>query len=226
MSCTSQNFRLFHVSNLSVRNFRIFLLMYTGSLSAPLPPPGGDDGPVQTSHRRLADDWPVRTPAHRSWFTGRDHSTARPRSTAPADRSPAQSARPLERPATRPHSASLKRQGTLLSSYARPLEHPNHPATPPHSSPASRPLERLARRRYPVRRYRASKLPDAEAAGSRGADIIGSCSGRNFPRSVHGTGCGIVSAAAPRDRYVYQSVGARPVASTSQHSISGRSCLL
>ena len=33
MNCMSQNFRLFHVSNLSVRNFRIFLLMYTGSLS-------------------------------------------------------------------------------------------------------------------------------------------------------------------------------------------------
>ena len=33
MSCMSQNFRLFHASNLSVRNFRIFLLMYTGSLS-------------------------------------------------------------------------------------------------------------------------------------------------------------------------------------------------
>ena len=33
MSCMSQNFRLFHVSNLSVRNFRIFLLMYTGSLT-------------------------------------------------------------------------------------------------------------------------------------------------------------------------------------------------
>ena len=32
MSCMSQNFRLFHVSNISVRNFRIFLLMYTGSL--------------------------------------------------------------------------------------------------------------------------------------------------------------------------------------------------
>ena len=32
MSCISQNFRLFHVPNLSVRNFRIFLLMYTGSL--------------------------------------------------------------------------------------------------------------------------------------------------------------------------------------------------
>ena len=35
MSCMSQNFRLFHVSNLSVRNFRIFLLMYTGSVGDP-----------------------------------------------------------------------------------------------------------------------------------------------------------------------------------------------
>ena len=33
MSCMSQNFRLFHVSNLSFRNFRIFLLMYTESQS-------------------------------------------------------------------------------------------------------------------------------------------------------------------------------------------------
>ena len=33
MRCMSQNFRLFHVSNLSVRNFRIFLLMYTASPS-------------------------------------------------------------------------------------------------------------------------------------------------------------------------------------------------
>ena len=32
MSCMSHNFRLFHVSNLSVRNFRIFLLMYTETL--------------------------------------------------------------------------------------------------------------------------------------------------------------------------------------------------
>ena len=31
MSYTSQNFRLFHVSNLFVLNFRIFLLMYPGS---------------------------------------------------------------------------------------------------------------------------------------------------------------------------------------------------
>ena len=34
MSCMSQHFRLFHVSNLSVRNFRIFLLMYTASVMA------------------------------------------------------------------------------------------------------------------------------------------------------------------------------------------------
>ena len=46
MSCMSQNLRLFHVSNLSVRNFRIFLLMYTGSSTehsrgqtAPIPDP-------------------------------------------------------------------------------------------------------------------------------------------------------------------------------------------
>ena len=34
MSCMSQNFRLFHVLNISVRNFRIFLFMYPGSLTA------------------------------------------------------------------------------------------------------------------------------------------------------------------------------------------------
>ena len=33
VSYMSQNFLLFYVSNLSVRNFRIFLLMYPGSLS-------------------------------------------------------------------------------------------------------------------------------------------------------------------------------------------------
>ena len=46
MSCTTQNFRLFHVSNLSVRNFRIFLLMYTGSWSAQV-------WQLQTTHGRL-----------------------------------------------------------------------------------------------------------------------------------------------------------------------------
>ena len=34
MSCVSQNFHLFHVANLSVLNFRIFLLMYPGSVSS------------------------------------------------------------------------------------------------------------------------------------------------------------------------------------------------
>ena len=34
MTNTSQNFRLFHVSNLSVLNFLIFLLMYPGSYGA------------------------------------------------------------------------------------------------------------------------------------------------------------------------------------------------
>ena len=33
-SCMSQNFRLFHASNLSVRNFRFFLLMYPGSVTS------------------------------------------------------------------------------------------------------------------------------------------------------------------------------------------------
>ena len=32
MSCMTQNFRLFLLSNLSVLNFRIFLLMYSGLL--------------------------------------------------------------------------------------------------------------------------------------------------------------------------------------------------
>ena len=49
MSCMSQHFRLFHVSNLSVRNFRIFLLMYTGSLispaAGPLPSGAADVSP-------------------------------------------------------------------------------------------------------------------------------------------------------------------------------------
>ena len=34
MRCMSQNFRFFHVSNSSVRNFRIFLFMYPGSLAS------------------------------------------------------------------------------------------------------------------------------------------------------------------------------------------------
>ena len=47
MSCMSQNFRLFHVSNLSVRNFRIFLLMYPGSLT--------DNSSTKTSLSRVSE---------------------------------------------------------------------------------------------------------------------------------------------------------------------------
>ena len=40
MSCMRQNFRLFHVSNLSVRNFRIVLLIYTVCVSDQQPSAG------------------------------------------------------------------------------------------------------------------------------------------------------------------------------------------
>ena len=44
MSCMSQNFRLFLVSNLSVQNFWIFLLMYPGSLCRRCTDEVGDPG--------------------------------------------------------------------------------------------------------------------------------------------------------------------------------------
>ena len=47
MSHVSQNFRLFHVSNLSVLNFRIFLLMYPGSSVAGGRPAAPDRPPMQ-----------------------------------------------------------------------------------------------------------------------------------------------------------------------------------
>ena len=57
MSCMSQNFRLFLVSNLSVQNFRIFLLMYPGSMNGPGRGSGGSclgrtgrGGPYWTEH--------------------------------------------------------------------------------------------------------------------------------------------------------------------------------
>ena len=66
MSCMSQNFRLFHVSNLSVRNFRIFLLMYTGSMMS-------GDWPHGSVHYTLTRDRPgPRRPAPR----GGDRSAA------------------------------------------------------------------------------------------------------------------------------------------------------
>ena len=73
----SQNFRLFHISNLSVRNFRIFLLIYTGSLTAapardaPSSSPsgalnqGGGGGRSQQG-----------APHHRSWPKKAAHSSS------------------------------------------------------------------------------------------------------------------------------------------------------
>ena len=52
MSCMSQNFRLFHVSNLSVRNFRIFLLMYTGSVRAGVDETTPSERPPPTANRK------------------------------------------------------------------------------------------------------------------------------------------------------------------------------
>ena len=46
MGYTSQNFRLFHVSNLSILNFRIVLLMCPGPLGASDVGPGYRDAPV------------------------------------------------------------------------------------------------------------------------------------------------------------------------------------
>ena len=56
----SQNFRLFHVSNLSVRNFRIFLLMYTGSVLAVTEPAA--DGLVTLSRAGELPRWSVPEP--------------------------------------------------------------------------------------------------------------------------------------------------------------------
>ena len=53
MSCRSQNFRLFHVSNLSVRNFRIFLLMYTGSMTVAV---SGEMSPGKKSRQKMVCD--------------------------------------------------------------------------------------------------------------------------------------------------------------------------
>ena len=55
MSGMSQNFRLLHVSNLSVRNFRISLLMYTGSLTARSSAAAGRRGPGQGDGGGLGD---------------------------------------------------------------------------------------------------------------------------------------------------------------------------
>ena len=78
MGCTSQNFRLFHVSNFSVRNFLIFLLMYPGSLSrqsAPVPSfwsgaiSSGSSFPSPISSGAVRRPTSARLPRHSAVFT-------------------------------------------------------------------------------------------------------------------------------------------------------------
>ena len=67
MICMSQNFRLFHVSNLSVRNFRIFLLMYPGLVLVLTPPSHcqfawhSGTGSLRVNRRKAADKPRVST---------------------------------------------------------------------------------------------------------------------------------------------------------------------
>ena len=80
MSCTSQNSRLFHVSNLSVRNFRIFLLMYPGSLCVggdlvTTEPAGGEDASRHGGRR--VPTAPSRA-GHRNGFIMAGRPTAAP----------------------------------------------------------------------------------------------------------------------------------------------------
>ena len=142
MSCMSQNFRLFHVSNLSVRNFRIFLLMYTGSVS-----------------RLSAAKWPVNgwlastRPGRPAVHDSRSHVTAS-RVTCPLPEVTINPSRATQRdgpvvagwphkritiqiaPLTNPAATSMRRQ--LRNTY--PL-----PAPPPGYQPGGSPY-RLADR--------------------------------------------------------------------------------
>ena len=76
MSCMSKNFCLFHVSNLSVRNFRIFLLMYTGS-GERSPEGRRRGGPTAPDGRHSSPRHPTRRPAasrrHRNRPASRHH---------------------------------------------------------------------------------------------------------------------------------------------------------
>ena len=86
MSCMSQNFRLFLVSNLSVLNFLFFLLMYPGSAAPPpvavLPPPPSTEPTHRTGGRNIKCCRP-RPTAHRP---GRYSSGRRTRCNIGEDR--------------------------------------------------------------------------------------------------------------------------------------------
>ena len=92
----SQNFRLFHVSNLSVRNFRIFLLMYPGSLTAPAP--GGEC--MMFVFDVCARATPPRTAAGGGAAQGGAGLTKPLRTAAPPPSAPERERRPVQQPQT------------------------------------------------------------------------------------------------------------------------------
>ena len=60
MSCRGQNFRLLNVSNLSVRNFRIFLVMYPGSVHLYTPSEGAPHARQRCAVRPCGAAWSRR----------------------------------------------------------------------------------------------------------------------------------------------------------------------
>ena len=79
MSCVSQNFRLFHVSNLSVRNFRIFLLMYTWSVGPPI-----ETGPARSEPVHTAPIWTEHAINSRCRANQRSLAAGRTSNTGPS----------------------------------------------------------------------------------------------------------------------------------------------
>ena len=114
MSYISQNFRLFQVSNLSVLNFRIFLLMYPGSLSLSFVP--AHVAPVPSSSgrrcRRRSGRLVVQSPPTATIIIVRP--TVRPTSTAPSPNTAASPSSPSSRRSRRPRRLRRHRRPRRL----------------------------------------------------------------------------------------------------------------
>ena len=70
MSWPSKDFRLFHVSNVSVLNFLIFLLMYPGSEYITSSSQSSAHGAAPAPRPAYTDHWNHR---NEEWYTGRCH---------------------------------------------------------------------------------------------------------------------------------------------------------